>query len=101
MVKVIRGDELDLLKESRAESLVNIANSTVGMVFGATVTGSSYNVRLVEKEYDRNPMQLWVMSSPHHRVISVESEKYEDHAKRLAREYKLAGLGKFVVEAHY
>ena len=100
-MKVIRRDELDELKESRAADLVRIANETVGDVFDAKVSGSNNNVRLVEKGDNKYPMQIWVMSAPHHRVISVESEKYKDHAVSLAEKYKAEELGEFVVEGHY
>lgn len=101
MVKVIKRGELEAQKKERASDLVRIANATVGTVFQAKISGSNNNVRLVEIEYDEYPMQMWVMSAPHHRVITVEAPRYEDHAKRLAKEYRAAGLGKFIVEAHY
>lgn len=100
MVKVIKQRKLKKQKERRAKSLIEIANRTVGDTFQASES-STGNVRLVEKDPGEYPLHLWVMASKHHRAIYVDSQQYESRAKKLAKAYKDAGLGRFVVEAHY
>lgn len=100
MVKIVKQRKLDKDKATRAKNLVEIANREVGDGFEASVS-SSGNVRLVEKGAEDYPMNIWVMSASHHRVISLDCPRYESRAVNLAQAYEDAGLGKFTVEAHY
>tara|TARA_Y100000310_G_scaffold333041_1_gene409782 strand:- start:897 stop:1205 length:309 start_codon:yes stop_codon:yes gene_type:complete len=101
MVKIIKRDKLKKFKRTRADNLMSIANTEVGDVFEVSISVETSNVKLKERDYEKYPMHIWVFSAPHHRVISLDCPRYEQHAVKMAKAYKRAGLGKFVVEAHY